>query len=140
MSLRTTPETSYEICLHCAEPNPEGTSRCQKCQAPLDPSARDHPWEMKTANHHAYSDATNPRTKPVVFWGVWVYFGPSAVFAIHLVYTFVTSHLDHDPFFEFTFETFMMLFLPVGYGILSVWALWSVTKGYLAGKERQGNQ
>ena len=28
----------------------------------------------------------------------------------------------------------MMLCLPVGYGILSFWALWSVTKGYLTGK------
>lgn len=134
MSTELQKEPSFEVCLRCAEPNPEGTSRCQKCKAPLDPSASTHPWEMKTANHHAYSDPANPRTKPIVFWGVWLYFGPSAIFAIHLVYTYVTSHLEDDPFFEFTFETFMALCLPVGYGVLSIWALWSVTKGYLAGK------
>ncbi|MEJ6581020.1 MAG: hypothetical protein QNL33_16075 [Akkermansiaceae bacterium] len=84
----------------------------------------------------ALSDPANPRTKPIVFWGVWLYFGPSAIFAIHLVYTYVTSHLEDDSFFEFTFDTFMALFLPVGYGILSIWALWSVTKGYLTGKPK----
>ena len=51
---------SHEICLRCGESNREGTSRCQKCKAPLDTSARDHPWEMKTANHHAYAAATPP--------------------------------------------------------------------------------
>lgn len=123
-------EEAYEICLRCGEPNLEGTSRCGKCKAPLDPSARDHPWELKTANHHAYSDAASPRTKPIIFWGVWLYFGPSAIFAIHLVYQFIRDYLD-DPYFEIDSNLIVALILPLGYGVLSIWALWAVTKGFL---------
>lgn len=130
MTEETEDNRDYEVCLRCAEPNPEGTSRCQNCGGPLDPSASTHPWEMKTANHKAYSAPASPRTKPIIFWGVWVYFGPSALFAILLVYDFVRGHLQDDLFYELNLDTFMGLFLPVAYGILSFWALWSVTKGY----------
>lgn len=87
---------------------------------------------MKTANHHAYTDAVSPKTRPIVFWGVWIYFGPSAVFAIYLVYQFFTTDLGSGP----TLEDYVLLALPVGYGILSLWALWSVTKGYLTGRAK----
>ena len=125
------PAETYQVCLRCAEPNPEGTSRCGKCGAPLDQSASTHPWELKTANHHAYANAANPRTKPIIFWGVWLYFGPSAIGSIWIIWDLWESYNDYGPFFEFTLETFMGLALPVAYGILSIWALWSVTKGYL---------
>ncbi|MFT7303438.1 MAG: ribosomal protein L37E [Akkermansiaceae bacterium] len=122
---------SYEICLRCGESNREGTSRCQKCKAPLDTSARDHPWEMKTANHHAYAAATSPKVKPIIFWGAWLFFGPSALYAIFLVYlTFVFD----SPLLKFDFDTFVALALPLGYGLMASWALWSVTKGYLGKK------
>ncbi len=122
---------SYEVCLRCAEPNLEGTSRCQKCGSPLDPSARDHPWEMKTANHHAYTDAASPKVKPIIFWGAWLYFGPSALFTIYLLFTNFKDYLSGDSFIELDTNTLFAFALPFGYGILSIWALWSVTKGYL---------
>ena len=90
-----------------------------------------HPWEMKTANHHAYADAANPRIKPIIFWGVWLYFGPSAIGMTFILWDLWQSYYEYGRFFEFTFETFMGIALPLGYGILSLWALWSVTKGYL---------
>ena len=126
-------EERYEVCLRCGEPNLEGTSRCTKCSAPLDPSAREHPWEMKTANHHASSDVTSPRSKPIVFWGVWLYFGPSAFLSIHFVYQRVCEYFQ-EPEFEFDGMVIMGLLFFSAYGILSSWALWSVTKGYF-GKE-----
>lgn len=119
-----------EICLRCAEPNLEGTSRCRKCGAPLDPSASTHPWELKTANHNAYAPAVSPRTKPIIFWGVWLYFGPSAYFAVRMLYDLILAY-QNDPLFEVNTDLVVAIILPLAYGILSVWALWSVTKGYL---------
>ncbi|MFT6576659.1 MAG: hypothetical protein ACJA16_004868 [Akkermansiaceae bacterium] len=86
---------------------------------------------MKTANHHAYAAATSPKVKPIIFWGAWLFFGPSALYAIFLVYlTFVFD----SPLLKFDFDTFVALALPLGYGLMASWALWSVTKGYLGKK------
>ena len=88
-------EVRYEVCLRCAEPNPEGTSRCGNCGAPLDDSAISHPWEMKTANHRAYSKAASPRTKPIIFWGVWLYFGPSVIGMIIVLWDLWQSYHEY---------------------------------------------
>ena len=57
------------------------------------PSARDHLWELKPANPHAYSEAGSPQTKSIIFSGVWLDFGPSAIFTISLVFNKITDHL-----------------------------------------------
>ena len=90
---------------------------------------------MKTANHHAYAKAASPRSIPIIFWGVLLCFGHSAIGSIWIIWDLWQSYYDYGPFFEFTLETFMGIALPVAYGMLSLWALWSVTKGYL-GKRR----
>jgi len=121
----------FEICLRCCEPNPEGTSRCQKCGSPLDPSARDHPWEFGTANHHAYADAISPRAKPIIFWGAWFYYTPSVLTALSLTYLEVILRSDNDLEPLSGLDTIAYLSIPVAEGLLSLWAIGAVTRAYL---------
>ncbi len=73
---------------------------------------------MLAATGDAYPPAANPKIKPIVFWGAWLYFAPSVVAAIWLTATFSESPAAFAP--------------AALYGVLSVWALWSVSKRYFA--------
>ena len=50
---------------------------------------------------------------------------------IILIRDFLTGYLGDDPFYQLDSSALISLILPLGYGLLSIWALWSVTKGYL---------
>lgn len=117
--------------MRCGHLNDERASRCSECKAPLDDFAATSPWEMGTANRAAYQPAANPRTKPIVFWGVWLFFGPSVigsfVMAYRLIREFVADWGDAT-----SAAPLVMLAIFLGlYGLLGAWALWSVTGGYL---------
>lgn len=127
-------EEHQAICIRCGELNPEGTSRCLSCKSPLDDFASTSPWEMGTAQPSAYSPAANPRTKPIIFWGVWLYFGPTVIFTISQIYLTMKDRLTREKQFYSLSEEIIAFALPVGYSILGAWALWSVTKGYLFSK------
>ena len=123
------------ICVRCGHSNNERASRCAECRSPLDDFASTSPWEMGTTSSSAYSSVTSPRTKPVRFWGVWLYFGPSAVGAIWYIVSFISSFfgsvspvVDDDP--ELMGGSILILIMMILYGALSMWALWSVSKGY----------
>lgn len=73
---------------------------------------------MLAATGNAYSPATNPKIKPIVFWGVWLYFAPTVVVAFWLTITFWESPTAYIP--------------ALLYGLLSAWALWSVSARYFA--------
>ncbi|BDS07338.1 hypothetical protein NT6N_23780 [Oceaniferula spumae] len=89
---------------------------------------------MGTATSSAYSPVSNPRTKPIIFWGAWLYFGPSAIGALWYICGFIyglffDSQLSTDSP-ELTGGAILILVLMIMYGALSIWALWSVSKGY----------
>lgn len=123
------------ICVHCGHANSERASRCAKCKSPLDGFAFSSPWEMGTVRSSAYSPVRDPRTKPIIFWGVWLYFGPSAVGSLWGVGTtvydfFVGKTLSAPGSTELTVGAVLSVLAFLVYGALSIWAVWSVTKGY----------
>lgn len=122
------------ICIRCGHSNPEGASRCSNCSSPLDDFASSSPWEMGTATSAAYSPAVNPRTKPIVFWGVLLYFGPSAIWFLWYMYSFIQEYFTDENEAPPIGETILDLTLPVLYGILSIWVLCTVTRSYLCKK------
>lgn len=123
------------LCLRCSERNSERASRCSQCGAPLDDFTSTSPWEMGTAKSSAYSPAASPKTKPIIFWGAWMYFEPSAMIAIWYIGSFVLSFfgignlvIDDEP--ELMGGITIVLIAMFLYGALSIWVLWSVSKGY----------
>jgi hypothetical protein len=89
---------------------------------------------MGTATSAAYSPAVDPKTKPIVFWGVLLYFGPSAIWFLWYVYSFILERLADGFEAPPVGVTILGMALPVLYGILSIWVLWSVTRSYLRKK------
>lgn len=81
-----------------------------------------------------YADPVSPRTKPVIFYGVWAYFGPTGLFSIWAIYQTLSDLLTGEV--AGNLETFLPFLLSLVYGALSAWALWAVTKGYLGADEK----
>jgi hypothetical protein len=57
---------------------------------------------MGTAMGASYPAPVDPRTKPVIFWGAWLYFGPSAIGSLWIIgstlYPVITGGSDeHHP-------------------------------------------
>lgn len=75
-------------------------------------------------------DPVAPRTKPIVFWGVWLYFGPTAVGAGVLAYTSLAPILSGSPGGQELTGAIAIAVMCGLYGFTSCWALWSVTSGY----------
>jgi len=128
------------ICVRCGHANDDRASRCSKCNSPLDAFASSSPWEMGTATSSAYSAVSNPKTKSIIFWGTWLYFGPSAIGAIWYVVGFVVvlvtvERPEHGRGGELAGAGILGLVLALLYGALSIWALWSVSKGYFRKQE-----
>ena len=98
---------------------------------------------MGKATGETYSEVNSPRKKPIIFWGVWLYFGPSAFGALY--YAIVTglnlvvggANIPDDLKSDALVGSILILLVSLGYGILSFWVLWSVTKGYLRKPKRK---
>lgn len=119
-------------CLSCGHPNAGDASRCAECGVPLDSFASTAPLETKMASAEkpASKDPVEPRTKPIVFWGVWLYFGPSAVGAGLVAYGSLSQILSGSPDGQALTGAIAIAFICGLYGFTSCWALWSVTAGY----------
>jgi Cu/Ag efflux pump CusA len=85
---------------------------------------------MESAKGPASKDAAAPRTKPIVFWGVWLYFGPTAMMAGVVAYTSLAPILSGGPEGQDIVVAIAIVVMCGLYGISSVWALWAVTSGY----------
>ncbi len=128
---RSVPPLSEVICVRCGHVNAGNVSRCGECAAPLDDVGSTAQWERESGKGAAYPAPVAPRTKPIVFWGVWLYFGPTAVGAGILAYTSLGYPLDGSPEGKDVAGTIAILVMCGLYGATSCWALWSVTAGYL---------
>ncbi|MBK1792131.1 hypothetical protein [Persicirhabdus sediminis] len=126
-------QTVNLICVRCGEANDERASRCEHCKAPLDDFASTAPWEMGKVT--AGRTAANPRTNPIVFWGVWLLFSPTVVIA---GYSFV-SHLTYaivGPDDSYTSGGYLLAGLMAGlYFLIGGWALYTVTKRFFSKKK-----
>jgi hypothetical protein len=96
---------------------------------PLDEIPSTAPVEKGSAKGPASKGPVTPRIKPIVFWGVWLYFGPTAVGAGILAYTSLGYPLDGSPERKDVAGTIAILVMCGLYGVSSCWALWSVTAG-----------
>ncbi len=123
-------EMERVICLRCGHDNSEAETRCASCKAPLGAFAASAPWEMGAAEPVAYSPAANPRTKPIVFWGVWLYFGPSAIAGLWIAGTYARDFRSSSP--GEVFDAALYALFGLLYTLICVWALWTVTRRYLA--------
>ena len=86
---------------------------------------------MGTAQGAAYPHAVNPKVKPIVFWGVWIYFGPSGFGALWWAVDFIREFVISGSGAEIAAPALLVALFCVAYGVLSAWVLWSVTKGFL---------
>ena len=118
------------ICLRCGQSNDFNVSRCIECGAPLDGFASTSPWEMGTARGAAYPTPVDPRTKPVIFWGVWLYFGPSAIGSLCIIGATLYPLIKGDVKAGNMADGIAMILLASLYGAMSIWALWSVSARY----------
>jgi len=123
------------ICVRCGHANNNRASRCSNCKSPLDDFASSSPWEMHTAKNSAYSPVKNPKTKPIIFWGILLYFGPSAVIALWFAGS-STIELIFDETPTYTDNPELLGLIVIGviaallYSFVSIWVIWSVSKGY----------
>ncbi len=129
-------DISSPICEHCCQINAPETPRCSECNSPLGDFASTAPWEMGTARSSAYPPIRNSKTKPIIFWGIWMLFGPAAYhflrFACFTSFRMLTEggmtfHEDGEIMGGLILVTLFSFLC----GLLSVWVLWSVTKVYL---------
>ena len=123
--------TAPTICVHCGHSNDLELSRCGGCGAPLDPFASTAPWEFGTATSTFYHTPTDPRIKPVIFWGVWLYFGPSAIGAIWVLINGARDLAQRDPALGFPGDEIAIALITTVYGAISIWAVWSVSARYI---------
>jgi ribosomal protein L37E len=118
------------ICLRCGESNDFTASRCTECGAPLDDFASSSPWEMATVKSASYLTPVDPRTKPIIFWGVWLYFGPSAFGSLWIIGTTLYPIIRGDDSANTIVGGIAIILLASLYGVASIWALWSVSTRY----------
>jgi uncharacterized membrane protein YhaH (DUF805 family) len=85
---------------------------------------------MGTVKGASYPVPVDPRTKPVIFWGVWLYFGPSAIGSLWIIGSNVFAIVNAGGGASNIGERIATTLLSALYGILSIWALWSVTARY----------
>ncbi len=105
--------------------------RCGSCGVVLDPSAAGSASETGAAKGLASKNPVAPRTKPIVFWGVWLYFGPTAMMAGVLAYTSLAPILSGSPEGQDVASAIAIGVMCGLYGASSCWALWAVTAGCL---------
>ena len=118
------------ICISCGNPDTEGHTHCPVCKVPLGNFASTAPWELSASKSTFGQAQTDPRLKPIVFWGVWLYFGPTVILAAILAISAIRElarKASHDFFGEV-----VLLLLALTYASLGGWALWSVTKRCLS--------
>ena len=96
---------------------------------PLDDIASAEPKETGSAKGTACKDPDPPRTKPIVFLGVWLYFGPTAVGSGVLAFTTLAPILSGSPGGQEVAGAIAIVVMCGLYGVSSCWALWSVTAG-----------
>lgn len=118
------------ICLRCGHSNDFTVSRCNECGAPLDEFASSAPWEMGTVEGASYPTPVDPRTKPIIFWGVWLYFGPSALGSLWIIGSTLYPIIRGGVKASNIADCIAMILLVSLYGVASIWALWSVSARY----------
>lgn len=74
-------------------------------------------------------EAMEPRTKPIVFWGVWLYFGPTAAIAGTVAYTSLAGIFSGSPDGQEVAGAVAIAVMCGLYLASSCWALWAVTAG-----------
>ena len=78
---------------------------------------------MTKVKDTAYRSQTDPQLKPIVFYGVWLYFGSTATIAL-LLATGSAKAPDHA-------GASLIILFALFYFALSAWALTAVTRRYL---------
>lgn len=115
--------------MRCGHRNAGDALRCAECGAPLDGFASTAALDTGSAERPATKGPVTPRTKPIVFWGVWLYFGPTAVGAGLVAYTSLAQMLSGSPGGQEVAGAIAIVVMCGLYGVSSCWALWSVTAG-----------
>ena len=118
------------ICISCGNPDTEGHTHCPVCKIPLGNFASTAPWELSASKSTFGQAQTDPKLKPIVFWGVWLYFGPTVIIAALLAAYAIPEIARNVP--NSMFGAVLTLLLSLTYASLGGWALWSVTKRYLS--------
>ena len=90
---------------------------------------------MNTTAGSRQSSTRSPQRKSIILWGAWLYFGSAALVTFWYAGTFIVELVSGDRAgpdnaidvsgVEIAGNIFLILF-----GIVSIWVLWSVSKGY----------
>src|SRR5690349_8538637 len=82
------PETGEkQLCVSCAVPNEPSAHFCAKCGAPLTSYASTGPFESIFAEGSVYRSAAERPQKLVVFLGMWLIFGLTALIGVIFIAT-----------------------------------------------------
>ena len=131
-------ENAGQVCIRCGAANEPGASRCEECGSPMDDFASSAPWEMGTAGGKAYH-AVDPVRKPIIFWGVLLYFVPTGLLMLWETKVIIQAMRGNEvPVTYFGMTGALALVLPLLYSLVSIWIVCSVTKRFLR-KTRDGN-
>jgi hypothetical protein len=82
---------------------------------------------MGTVMGASYPPPVDLGTKPIIFWGVWLYFGPSGIGALWLLGARLVPLIAGEVKIGEHPEVIAMLIAAALYGFASLWVLWSVT-------------
>ena len=77
----------------------------------------------------AYRDE-NENCKPIIFWGAWLYFGPSAIGSLWIIGSTLYPVITGEAKARDLVDGLAMMLLATLYGALSIWTLWAVSTRY----------
>ena len=67
------------VCLHCTAPLTTLTRYCPECGSPVGTFATTDPIQLIHSQGRAYRNAVGGQSNALVFWGMWLAFGPATL-------------------------------------------------------------
>jgi hypothetical protein len=123
------PEEESALCTVCLFPNFPDVPWCKRCGAPIGPTAGFVPTEAIFSVGYAFRAALRGRPKPLVVFGIWLFFFPGFVVNTSLILGFLLGRVDSVP-------RLLSLWLAVIGVVICGSMLYRVTRNYLCSVEK----
>jgi RNA polymerase subunit RPABC4/transcription elongation factor Spt4 len=117
-------EDGAPICLGCAAPVTTNTRYCPKCGRPVGMFVGTDPMQLIHSQSWAYRAAASGRPTRIVFWGMWLAFGPTTVMSLGTLWDLVRYGAEGA-------NGVVGALLILGLEAIYVALLWRVSKNYI---------
>lgn len=121
------------LCIGCLEPVGEHDDFCRACGTPLSTHAAIAPIQRIYAEGDTYWKATHGSVNKIIFWGMWLIFGPCIFMCLEM---FPDIDVGLPKGWGVLFGLLVLIFFTVIYGLI----LWKVTRNYLRSKGKPTGQ